>query len=266
MPAAPEADVEREVDELYGLPLGEFVAARDELAKRARTDGQRELADRVKGLRKPTVAAWLVNRLARERELDVQRLLKAGEALRKAQAGAAKSASAEEFVEARRDEQRALDRLADAAREIAEREGVGAGAVEKATQSLRAASLTDEGRELLKLGRLTEELQPPGFEALAGLPPPAKQPVRRQRRRGDNRAERRQAIADARERLRALRADEREAEKAARAAERSADRAEREAAGLREEAERARAEAEKAAEERAAAEEDLEGLERRPRA
>jgi hypothetical protein len=265
VPAAPEADVEREVDELYGLPLAEFVPARDELAKRARAEGQRELADRVTALRKPTVGAWLVNRLARERELDVQRLLKAGEALAKAQAGAAKG-GAEAFPEARREEQRALDRLADAAREIAGREGVGAGAVEKATQSLRAASLTDEGRELLKQGRLTEELQPPGFEALAGLPAPTARPPREPRRPAGDRADQRKQIAEARERVRALRADERESEKAARDAERSADRAEREAAELREAAGRARVEAEKAAEERAEAEQELERVERRPQA
>ena len=40
-------------------------------------------------MRKPTAAAWLVNQLARERELDVQRLLKAGESLTKSQAKAA---------------------------------------------------------------------------------------------------------------------------------------------------------------------------------
>jgi hypothetical protein len=261
VPAAPEAGVEREVDELYGLPLAEFVAARDELAKRARAEGQRELAERVKGLRKPTVGAWLVNRLARERELDVQRLLKAGEALAKAQAEAAQG-SPEAFREARREEQRALDRLADAAREIAEREGLGATAVDKARQTLRAASLTDEGRELLKQGRLTEELQPPGFEALAGLPAPGKRAAKRPRGRADDRAEQRQAVADARERVRAVRAEERESQKAARAAERSAERAEREAAELREAADRARADAEAAEEERVAAEQDLERLER----
>jgi hypothetical protein len=261
VPAGPEADVEGEVDELYGLQLAEFVAARDELAKRARAEGQRDLADRIKGLRKPTAGAWLVNRLARERELDVQRLLKAGAALTKAQAGAAKGGSPEAFPEARREEQLALERLAEAAREIAGREGVGAGAVEKATQSLRAASLTEEGRELLKRGRLTEELEPPGFEALAGLPAPAQRPAKRPRKGADDRAERRKQIAEARERVRALRAEERESDKAARDAERSAERTEREAAKLREAAERARADAEKAAEERVTAERDLEELE-----
>ena len=258
MSAAAEADLEREVDGLYDLPLADFVPARDELAKRVRSDGQRELAERIKGLRKPSVAAWVVNRLARERELDVQRLLKAGEALTKAQAEAAKG-SATSFPEARGEEQRALERLGDAAREIIEREGLGAGVVERAVRTLRAGSLTDEGRELLKQGRLAEELEPPGFEALSAFSAAAAAPPRTPKP-ADERRDRRRAIAAARERVRALRAEERELEKAAAAAERDVERAEREAAAVRETAERARVEAERAAEARAGAEQELDRL------
>src|SRR5215210_2443323 len=116
--------LEAELDRLYGLPPGDFVGARDELVKRLRALDRRDDAEQVKQLRKPSVAAGLVNRLARERELDVQRLVKAGETLRDAQAQAA-TGQAEGFAEARRDEQRALQRLAEAARETAEREGIG---------------------------------------------------------------------------------------------------------------------------------------------
>src|SRR5436309_5836522 len=130
------AQLEAELDRLFGLPLSEFTAARNELAKELRDAGRREEAEQVKALRKPSVAAWLVNRVSRERELDVQRLLNAGETLRKAQADAA-SGQGEAFAEARRDEQRALERLAEAAREI---EGSGQAAVAQATQTLRAAS------------------------------------------------------------------------------------------------------------------------------
>ena len=230
--------LDAELDRLYDLPLSEFVAARDELAKRLRGEGQREEADQVKALRKPSVAAWLVNRLARERELDVQRLLKAGDTLRKAQVEAS-----DDFAEARRDEQRALQRLAEGAREIAEREGSGQAAVAQATQTLRAASVTDEGRELLKRGRLTEELEPPGFEALTGLVPakPRKRPPPPKKKEPSKRE---------RERVQKLQRAEREADAAARAAEREAEKAQKEAAKLR-------AKAEAAAAERAAAEQEL---------
>src|SRR5437762_12488096 len=102
--------LEDELDRLYALPLNEFTAARDEVAQRLRGEGERELADEVKRLRKPSVAVWLMNRLARERQVDVKRLLNAGEALAKA------TGSSEAFSQARQDEQHALGRLASAAR------------------------------------------------------------------------------------------------------------------------------------------------------
>src|SRR3954469_14734659 len=89
MNAAPQADFEGELDRLYGLPLNEFTAARGELAKDLRAQGDRERGQEGKTLRKPTAAVWLVNQLARERQLDVQRLLTAGESLTKSQAAAA---------------------------------------------------------------------------------------------------------------------------------------------------------------------------------
>jgi hypothetical protein len=199
--------LEDELDRLYGLPLNEFTAARDEIAKRLRSEGERDLADEVKALRKPTAAVWLVNQLARDREVDVKRLMNAGEALGQAQA------SAKGFGEARRNEQEALGRLASAARES----GVGPQAADRAIQTLRAASLTEEGRDLLKRGRLTEELEPPGFEALAGMPtPPGRpKPKPKARPRKDPRLEK------ARERVQTLKA---EAERANRDAAAAANR------------------------------------------
>jgi hypothetical protein len=211
---------ERELDELYGLPLDEFTPARNELAKRLKSEGRSDEADEVKALRKPTVAVWLVNRLARERELDVRRLIKAGEALAEAQT------SGGDFAEARREEHRVLGRLAQAARELAAREGVGTGAIERAMTTLRAAALSEEGRQLLEHGRLREELEPPGFEALAGVAavaPRKKAPAK------DDRAERKKALERAREHLRDARAEERELDAALRAAEREADKLRRKA-------------------------------------
>ncbi|HSC50631.1 MAG TPA: hypothetical protein VLD16_10245 [Gaiellaceae bacterium] len=245
-----------ELDRLYALPPGEFTAARDDAAKRLRADGNRELAAEVKRLRKPTLPVWLANRLARERELDVKRLLKAGEALAASQA----DGSAEEFAEARREEQHALERLAEAARELAAREGAGAQVVERAVQTLRAASLTADGRTLLERGRLTEELEPPGFDALAGMPAP-RAPQRSKPKQKDDRDERRRTVAAARERVKELRAEERERAKEARRAARAAENAESEAAALRRAADAAAAAVEAAAEARASAEAELRELE-----
>src|SRR2546421_6099817 len=133
-----EVELETELDRLYGLRLEKFIPAREALAKRARKEGQPAIAGRIKALRKPTVSAWVVNKLARENELDVQRLLKAGAQLTEAQLAAVAGKDAGAFLQTREDEQRALTQLAAAAREIIKRKGIGAGALERVTQTLRA--------------------------------------------------------------------------------------------------------------------------------
>ena len=86
MPATvPEA----EVDALYGLPLEDFTKTRNELARELRSRGEREAADWVGSLAKPTAAAWAVNQVMRTQRKDARALLGAGERLRKAHEEAA---------------------------------------------------------------------------------------------------------------------------------------------------------------------------------
>src|SRR5947207_4291315 len=106
-----------QVDRLYGLPLDEFTRARDELARHLRQDGDGALAAEIKQLRKPSLPAWVVNQLARQRELDMQRLLNAGVELEGAQREAIRAQSGDAFLEARRDQQHALEALAARAKE-----------------------------------------------------------------------------------------------------------------------------------------------------
>ena len=47
------ANLESEIDRLYALDPGEFVAERDRVARELRDAGQREEAEQVKSLRKP---------------------------------------------------------------------------------------------------------------------------------------------------------------------------------------------------------------------
>ena len=73
------------LDELYTAPPERFVAARDEAVPAARRARDRRTAEAIGKLRKPTVAAWLVNLLARRRPELVDELLALGDALRTAQ-------------------------------------------------------------------------------------------------------------------------------------------------------------------------------------
>ena len=72
--------------ELYGGAPADFVARRDELAKRARGDGDRELASAIKALRRPTVGAWYLNVAAAAGLTSLWELLDLGRELRETQA------------------------------------------------------------------------------------------------------------------------------------------------------------------------------------
>ena len=73
-----------DIDELYGLPLDQFVPERTALARELRSAGRREEASEVAALRKPSVAAWAVNQLVRTQGKGVDELFGAGDALRAA--------------------------------------------------------------------------------------------------------------------------------------------------------------------------------------
>lgn len=69
---------------LYALPREEFTTARDAKAREARAGGDRALATAIGRLRRPTVAAWLVNQLARRRPEELAALGELGARLRAA--------------------------------------------------------------------------------------------------------------------------------------------------------------------------------------
>jgi hypothetical protein len=236
---------EKEIDRLFTLPVDEFTGARNALAKELKQDGDDEGAERVRSLRKPTAPVWAINQAVRSDAAATRDLLKAAQALRAAQRRAlGKQRSGEAVREARDRERQAVQRLAQAAQAALEQTGQAAGRaqLEKIERTLGAAALDDDARALLQAGRLTQELQPAGFEALAGMPLPhhrdAAEVDPRQSRRDE--AERRRRRRDLQERAR-------EAERRASAAEREADEAEDAARRARTAAERARAEADEAA-------------------
>jgi hypothetical protein len=73
------------VAELYTAPPDGFIAARDELVAGAKAAGQSDRAKQLGKLRKPTVAAWVVNLLAIRRPELVDQLVELSAALRSAQ-------------------------------------------------------------------------------------------------------------------------------------------------------------------------------------
>lgn len=77
-------DFDTVAGELYGGDLAEFVSARNAAAKAAKAEGDADLAAKIKELRKPTTAAAIVNRLAREDPDELRELAELGDELRDA--------------------------------------------------------------------------------------------------------------------------------------------------------------------------------------
>jgi hypothetical protein len=156
-------------DELFGLPPEEFVAARDDLARRLKRDGDAEAAARVKALRRPPLSAWAVNRLARERAAALDRLLAAGERLRAAHQAALAGEGAAELRAAAKAERAAVTDLVETALELLREAGhpTTDATRDRVVATLHAAAASPEAAELVRHGRLTADLAPAGFDVVA---------------------------------------------------------------------------------------------------
>jgi hypothetical protein len=159
---------ERDVERLFGLAPAAFVAARDEAARRLKREGDAEAAARVKALRRPSLSAWAVNQLARERRADLARLLEAGERLRAAHEAAVSGAGATELRVATRTERQAVAGLLEAAVEVLTAAGHPAtdATRDRIAATLHAAAADPAAAEQVGRGRLTHDLDPSGFGAL----------------------------------------------------------------------------------------------------
>jgi hypothetical protein len=155
-------------DELFGLPPEEFVAARDDLARRLRREGQAEAARQVKALRRPPLSAWAVNQLARGHTEQLGALLAAGERLRAAHEAAVAGEGAAELRAAAKAEREAVAGLVRSAMGLLGEAGHPAtdATRDRVAATLHAASASPEAAGLVGSGRLTADLDPSGFGAV----------------------------------------------------------------------------------------------------
>jgi hypothetical protein len=155
------ADVAEVAAELYALPPDQFVAARDGRAAQARKAGDRALAAEVKKLRRPTVGAWLVNLLVRERPSELNELITLGSALRDAQA----QLDAGQLRSLAQQRHQLVSALVEQATAVAGDRGQapGDGARREAEETLEAALADPDAADALRSGRLTVALRYAGF-------------------------------------------------------------------------------------------------------
>jgi hypothetical protein len=147
--------------ELYALPLDEFTKARNDRAADARASGDRELAERIKELRKPSAAAWAVNMLSRHRVDEVAQLLELGASLRQAQS----ELDADELRELGSQRQKLVAAVVRQARSVAAELGssIGPAAADEVGQTLQAALADPVAAEAVTAGLLTRALIPSGW-------------------------------------------------------------------------------------------------------
>ena len=170
-------DLEQELDDLFGVPLDAFTARRNELAARLKNAGQPDAAEQVRGLRKPSVPVWAVNQVARRDPDAMSRVVEAGRQLRQAQEAAFGGGGADAVRRATAEERSAVRELTRAAERLLEAEGrkPTRSVIDRIGATVRAAAVDTAAVELLAHGRLTGELESPGFTAVASLaPPPSK--------------------------------------------------------------------------------------------
>lgn len=158
-------DFSSAADELYGVRPAEFVAARKRLAAAARDAGDRALAKRIGGLRRPTLSAWAVNLLARYARDDLGRLLDVGEGIRSAWG----SGGGLGDLEQRR--ARLVDALVRTAGELAADAGnpLREQAVREVEDTLQAATVDADVADEVRRGRLSQPRSHTGFVP-AGFP------------------------------------------------------------------------------------------------
>ena len=258
LPQMAASSLESEVDKLYQLPLEEFTAARNALAKEAGAD-----RNEVRSLQKPPVPAWAVNQLYWKRRPVYDALIEAASTLRSAHKSVL-SGKRTDLRAAGQEHEDAIENALKAALSLLIESGNPATDATKQAIATTLRGLPSEEPP----GRLTRTLQPGGFEALAGIPvrpitegggakaaPRSAEPARREPETGKASEADTKALARARDSVTA-------ATRALKLAEHTARREEFEAARAARDVEKAEREVDSAKEQVEAAKQALDAAER----
>lgn len=184
--------LEDALDELYGALPAEFVLTRARLERTLRDAGDGDAAAELRRRRRPHLAAWAVNRLARDHPDAVAALLRATDALAAAQSELMRGDGSEEWRAAARARQELVDTLVGQALSgLRGHAPKPEGYRDAVASTLDAATLDPDRREELVHGRLARPLPAPsGLGPLPSGPAPAAAAPRRRDHRELDRARR----------------------------------------------------------------------------
>ncbi|MEV0951999.1 hypothetical protein [Promicromonospora sp. NPDC050249] len=161
MPAHEPTDLDAVIDALYARPLEEFIAARDAAVRQIADGGDRLSAERVKRLPKPSVAAWVINRVARDHPEEIGALADLGDELRSATQDRDRG-RIRALDHLRRERTEALVRTVREAGEVGGRT-VSSAVLDRLTETLTAAVMDPDAAAVVRAGRVSRALQHVGF-------------------------------------------------------------------------------------------------------
>lgn len=165
-------NLEDDVNALFKLPLAEFTGARNNLAARLKREGRANDSNLVKGLAKPSISAWAVNQLHWKHREAFDRLLATSQRFRHSQTAhtAGRIADLRGSLDARGE---ALSHLSDLATVLLREAGHNPtpDTIHRIITTLEALSAHATLSDGPTPGRLTQDVDPPGFESLASLIP-----------------------------------------------------------------------------------------------
>jgi len=149
-------------DELYALPLERFTPERDARVKAAK--GDKDLVAALKGLRKPSVAAWVVNLLVRREAAQVEQVLAVGAALREAQ----EDMDGSELRALTKQRRQLTSAVTAQARALAAEEGVRVtqSVADEVEATLTAGLVDPEAARAVRSGLLVRSLRTTGVDAV----------------------------------------------------------------------------------------------------
>ena len=159
-----------DLDSLFKIPLAEFITARNDLAARLKRDGRADDASLVKALAKPSISAWAVNQLYWKHREAFDRLLATSQRFRQAQPSqtAGRIADMRSSLDARNE---ALSHLSELATVLLRDAGHNPtpDTLHRITTTLEALSAYATISDGPAAGRLTQDVDPPGFGSLASV-------------------------------------------------------------------------------------------------
>lgn len=151
-------------DRLYAVPPARFVSARDEAVTAAKSAGDRASAKTIAALKRPTVAAWMINLLALRQPDQLDELFQLGAQMRTAQSNLHGS-QLRELTSQRR---AAVNKLVNQSVSLAVKAGAARASLPttEVEMMLSAALADDEIASDVRSGRLIRTAQYDGFGAM----------------------------------------------------------------------------------------------------